>query len=106
MNSRRQHRREEQRATILNSARYLFAQRNFDDVTMDDVAKRAKVARGTVFNHFDSKHALIEAITAEVVSYWTDVLSRALADTTTPSQAMLAELFVHMSGVEQYYRYH
>ena len=106
MKSERQIKREEQRATILDGARYLFAQKNFEDVTMEDIARRAKVARATVFNHFASKHALIDAIVSEVVAYWANVLARALADESTPTPAMLAELFVHMSGVEQYYRFH
>jgi AcrR family transcriptional regulator len=106
MKTSRREKREKQRAAILDCARHMFAQRNFEDVTMEDIAKRAKVARATVFNHFASKHALIEAITAEVIAYWMDVLERALKDEVTSTTVMLAQLFVHMSGVEQYYRFH
>jgi len=57
----------EQRIRIVDAARRLFANHGFDEVTMAEVAAAAGVARATVFNHFGSKHALVEAITEEAV---------------------------------------
>jgi AcrR family transcriptional regulator len=105
--NRRQRNRDEQRQRILESVRFLFGARSFDDVTMAEVAELAGVARATVFNHFPSKHALVEAITGEVLAFWAGMLEHALADPETPTPALIRALFSQMgSGIEQYYRFY
>ncbi|HZD48978.1 MAG TPA: TetR/AcrR family transcriptional regulator, partial [Silvibacterium sp.] len=63
-----------------------------------DVAAAAGVARATVFNHFGSKHALLEAITEEVIARYSELLQHALADTTTPTPALVRALFALIGG--------
>jgi AcrR family transcriptional regulator len=105
--SKRQRNRDEQRQRILESARFLFGARSFDDVTMADIAELAGVARATVFNHFPSKHAIVEAITGDVLAFWAGMLEHALADAETPTPALVRALFSHMgAGIEQYYRFY
>ena len=105
--SRRERRRETQRERILDAARALFASRGFDAVTMGDVAKHAGVVRATVFNHFGSKHALVEAITASVFDYYAEMLDRALADEAAPTSALVRALFEHMgAGIEQFHGFY
>ncbi|MEW6109671.1 MAG: TetR/AcrR family transcriptional regulator [Nitrospirota bacterium] len=48
------------REMILNSALELFSKRPFHRVTMEDIANKADVAKGTVYYHFDSKNKLFE----------------------------------------------
>lgn len=55
----------ERRARILRAALELFDARGFDGTTMDDVARAAGVARGTVFNHFRRKQSILVAWFAE-----------------------------------------
>ncbi len=94
--------RVDQRARILDAARALFADRGPDDVTMSDVAKAARVARATVFNHFGSKPALIEGITEGVLSYYRGMLETALADRDTPLPVLIRSLFESMAvGIEE-----
>jgi AcrR family transcriptional regulator len=91
-----------QRERILDAARALFARGGFEDVTMAQVAELAGVARATVFNHFGSKHALVEAITEGVLAYWVGMLERALADERTPTTSLVRALFDLMGfGIEQ-----
>src|SRR3989442_7420371 len=66
MTAKREQNRDQQRERILDAARSLFAIRGFDSVTMAELAEVAGVARATVFNHFGSKVALVEAITENV----------------------------------------
>lgn len=47
---------------ILNAATSLFAHKEFHLVGMDDVAKKAKVAKGTLYNYFKSKEDLYFSI--------------------------------------------
>jgi AcrR family transcriptional regulator len=85
-----------QRERILAAARGLFAERDFASVTMAEVARRAGVARATVFNHFGSKHALVEALTESVFDYYADMLERALADERSPAPVLVRALFDQM----------
>lgn len=59
---RRERRAREMRRKILVSALDLFAQRGIDAVTVEEIADRADVARGTVFNHFATKDSLCHAM--------------------------------------------
>jgi AcrR family transcriptional regulator len=107
MQTRRQRNRDEQRQRILDSARFLFGARSFEDVTMADIAALAGVARATVFNHFASKHQLVEAITGDVLAFWASMLEHALGDEDTPTPALVRALFSQMgAGIEQYYRFY
>lgn len=47
------------RAAVLDAAEEEFAQRGFEAARMQDVAKRARVAVGTVYNHFANKEDLL-----------------------------------------------
>jgi len=107
MSTRREHNRGAQRERILDAARTLFASRGFDAVTMGDVAAQAGVVRATVFNHFGSKHGLVEAITAGVFDYYAGMLDQALADEASTTPALVRALFEHMgAGIEQFHGFY
>jgi AcrR family transcriptional regulator len=56
---KRELRRQETRARIVDAAAELFAERGFDNVSVVEIAKRAKVVEKTVFNHFPVKEGLV-----------------------------------------------
>ena len=58
----RQARVQAREATIVAAAGKLFAERNFDEVTVGEIAKQAGVAEGTVYLYFESKAALMRAV--------------------------------------------
>ncbi len=89
------------RAAILDAAHVLFGERGVDSVTMAEVAEASGVARATVFNHFGSKQALVEAITESVYDGYTELLKNALADRVTPTPVLIRALFETMGrGIE------
>jgi AcrR family transcriptional regulator len=53
------------REKVLAAARAVFAEQGVD-AQMDDVARRADVGVGTVYRHFPTKEALINALTDEL----------------------------------------
>ena len=64
------------RTKILQAALKLFAKRGYDGTTTKDLAKKAGVAEGTLFRHFNNKKAiLIEVATAGWVDILTDLLT-------------------------------
>lgn len=64
------------RRQILEAARRLLVRRGFQDVVLDDVARQAGVAKGTLFLYYSSKEELLAAAFAELV----DQLGEALED--------------------------
>ncbi|HST99633.1 MAG TPA: helix-turn-helix domain-containing protein, partial [Geodermatophilus sp.] len=56
---RRELRRQETRAAIVDAAAELFAERGFDAVSVVEIAQRAGVVEKTVFNHFPVKEGLV-----------------------------------------------
>lgn len=103
---RREDQRAEVRERIVESAATLFAEHGVDDVTVAEVAEHAGVSRATVFNHFTSKHALVEGITERVLAFYVVMLDEALLDEVTPVPALLRGLFEDMGkGIENERRF-
>jgi TetR/AcrR family transcriptional regulator, cholesterol catabolism regulator len=68
-------------SAILDAARSLFAERGYDDTRTRDIADRAGIATGTLFNYAATKEAV-------VVLLWRDLASRAVADGTASAAAI------------------
>jgi AcrR family transcriptional regulator len=65
--------KQQTRAAIAKTATELFAERGFEAVTVDQIARSAGVARQTVFNHFATKEEMLfdrdhEVLTALVTA--------------------------------------
>ncbi len=43
------------RTTILNAVSYLLKEKNFAEITVDEICQRAQISRGTFFNYFSTK---------------------------------------------------
>jgi AcrR family transcriptional regulator len=67
------------RALLIEAARELFAERGVD-VALDEVARRAGVSIGTLYNRFPTRAALIEAVFADRLAKIAAFAMRALAD--------------------------
>jgi AcrR family transcriptional regulator len=52
----------ETREIIIRTARKMFAKKGVTETTMDDIAKEAKIGKGTIYHYFDSKEELYCAI--------------------------------------------
>lgn len=60
--SRRERRKLEMRARILEAARDLFSEQGFEETRVVDVCERADIAHKTFFNHFPTKLGLLREI--------------------------------------------
>jgi len=56
---RRRREREARRNHLLDAAEHVFLERGYDEVTVDDIAAEAEVAKGTLYLYFKNKHDLL-----------------------------------------------
>lgn len=80
------------RASLLAAAEEEFAERGAS-ASVADIARRAGVAKGTVFRHFPTKEDLIAAIVCTHMAVLTDAAHR-LAESPDPGAALLEFLTV------------
>ncbi len=53
--SRRERKTQKTRETLLESAKSLFKEKDFDAIKMEEISERADLSRTTLYNHFKSK---------------------------------------------------
>jgi TetR/AcrR family fatty acid metabolism transcriptional regulator len=70
----------EKQQTILDATRRLLIRGRFQDLALDDVAKEAGVAKGTLFLYYRSKDALVSAAYADLVDRLGERLAAVAAD--------------------------
>jgi AcrR family transcriptional regulator len=78
--SRTERRRLRTRAALLAAAREVFASQGVDASTIEDITEAADVAKGSFYNHFDSKDSILRAVAEETLAE----LARALDVLTEP----------------------
>jgi len=57
--SRRERKKFETHQSLLDAALTLFREKGYEDTTVEEITERADVAKGTFFNYFPSKEALL-----------------------------------------------
>lgn len=72
--SRRERKKRELRQRIFQAAFELFLDKGFDQTTVDDIAQRADVGKGTVFNYFPRKTSFLAAVADDWVARLVDEL--------------------------------
>jgi AcrR family transcriptional regulator len=80
----------EHRATILQAATEVFARYGFKKASIDDIARRAAIGKGTVYLHFDSKEALFAAVARDVWVRVYEHLRAAVRQARTPDAKLRA----------------
>lgn len=64
---------------IIRAAAELFSQKSYHDVTMDDIAEKVGVAKGTIYLYFDSKENLYLEIMEETYEEIESILEKETA---------------------------
>jgi AcrR family transcriptional regulator len=60
--SRRERKKQETRQRLTKAALELFREQGYDDTTVWQIAEAADVAKGTFFNYFETKEAIVPAL--------------------------------------------
>ncbi len=78
--------REASREAILRGALEAFGETGFHRTTVEEVARRASVSKGLIYNYFDSKTALLEAIIRQRVEANAELLLEVRGDDDAPAR--------------------
>jgi AcrR family transcriptional regulator len=68
----------ERRQKILDSAKHLFEQADFQAIAITQIAQRAGIAKGSVFLYFKTKEELFLVLTLQELEAWNDDFDRRL----------------------------
>jgi AcrR family transcriptional regulator len=97
----RTRRREDTRQRLYEAAVELIAEQGFSATTVDDIALRANVAKGTVYYNFASKTALFEELLRHGIGLLTDSF-RAAVDGLPPRDAVAALVRAELEYIRRY----
>src|SRR6476620_6722006 len=59
---------DERRAQLLSLAKAAFSDRSYDDVSIDDIAREAKISKGLLYHYFPTKRDLYVAGLREIAT--------------------------------------
>lgn len=93
----REARTAQRREVILNAALDEFAERGFESARLDDVAKRAGIAKGTIYLYFRDKETLFQELLREMLTPIIGGLE-ALGQADVPAKQLaehMRDVFVH-----------
>jgi AcrR family transcriptional regulator len=82
------------RLALLEAAQRLFATRSIEGVSIDDIAKEAEVAKGSLYNHFESKEALADELFRMVRGHVASLLDTAVDNALPPPERLVLGAFV------------
>jgi AcrR family transcriptional regulator len=97
----RTRRREDTRQRLFEAAVELIAEQGFSATTVDDIALRAKVAKGTVYYNFASKTALFEELLRHGIGLLTAEFRAAVAG-LAPREAVDALVRAQLEYIRRY----
>jgi AcrR family transcriptional regulator len=89
---RRAREKAQRRCEILAAARQEFFERGFHHPTVDDVAARAEVSKGTIYLYFESKEAILAHLLLEGLDLLLEEMEAACEPQTSPPEATLQAL--------------
>lgn len=83
------------RDALIRAGRELFAARPVDSVAIDDIVQAADVAKGSFYNHFTDRDALVHAVTAEIRVGLEAAVERANAGVDDPARRIARAICVY-----------
>ncbi len=92
--SLKERQRQERAALILQAAEEVLAEKGYHETSMDEIAARVGVAKGTVYLHFPSKEDLVFALFEQELVTSQQMIEQAVA-TTEPAREKLEHILQH-----------
>lgn len=97
-----QRRKESRPGEIIEAAFELFAEKGFSATRMDEIALRAGISKGSLYNYFKSKEAIFEAVVSDDIIPIIDQLEQSIAANHVSSDELIHSfihgMMVHIQG--------
>jgi AcrR family transcriptional regulator len=89
-------RSERTRAALIAAGRRLFSERPLDAVTVDDIVQAAEVGKGSFYNHFADREALMRAVSGEIRAGVERAVTQANAEVTEPARRVARAVCIYL----------
>lgn len=86
---------------VLRAAEKLFAKRGFYPTTIDDIAKEAKLAKGTIYLYFDSKEDLFFSVIEKKLGALLSKIEKGMKEPGSAWQRINTTIGVHLKFLEE-----
>lgn len=96
MSDRRGLRAERTRAALIDAGRRLFGEQPVDAVTIDDLVQAAAVGKGSFYNHFPHREALLGAIAADIRTGLNGAIEQANAGQADPARRIARAICISL----------
>ncbi len=96
--SRRERKKDETHTRIFKAAVQLFREKGFEETTIDDITERADVAKGTFFNYFPKKEAVLGFLSEAQLAKAEEFAETIMAE-RKPVRLKLTELLQRIASV-------
>jgi AcrR family transcriptional regulator len=96
LEERRNRERENRKNAILKAARKLFLEKGFKPVTVESIARKAELSKGSIYLHYNSKGEIYTQILLNDIDKFHDRILDLLKNTSSASEALmrLADIYV------------
>lgn len=89
LEERRKRERDNRRNAILKAARKLFFERGFKPVTVDSIARKAELSKGSIYLYFNSKEEIYTQILLNDIDKFHEHFTDLLKNSPSASEALL-----------------
>lgn len=99
--NRRKLRQKNHAVQILEAGEKLFAKKGFYPTTMEEVARAAGLAKGTIYLHFDDKRNLFFSIIEKKLDILLEKIEKEMRKDEFPSQRIKLAIGIHLRFLEE-----
>lgn len=87
---------------ILNAAKELFSHFGFKKTAVDDIAKKARVAKGTIYNYFRNKEDLFQEVLREDGANVISLMREAVKHQETPEKKFQQMIIAKVKSYKEF----
>lgn len=87
---------------ILQTAEHIFARSGFDKTSVDEIAEKANIAKGTIYYHFRSKEEIFYGLMEEGMRKFVDSVIAKVAEIEDPRERLESVLLAQLEYYEKH----